>query len=278
MRRWLAVLVLGLAGAARAGDLPFVAHNSYGKDGGVDRLEAALSSGLSSVEVDITWGIVRHRAIVTHDRFHSGLTGPELSEYLKRVWSRWEGAPGRHELFIDVKTGTADTARRLHEVLAPHAARLSTMTPDGAFHAGAITVYLTGSPDVQRAYETVARARGTFLAFGEYAYDKNDWKDDPRGYVPTSPPGYRRFVNMNCRLFLAKRAPELDPANLSGERLAAVASGCAARGYPVRVWVVNARGADTRSWDAMTRAGIPMIATDEYARAVKYWAEHGRRY
>lgn len=271
MIRALALLVL--VSAAGAGELPFVAHNSYGVRDGVDRLETALSSGLTSIEVDTCWGILRRRAIVTHDRFHLGVSGPELSEYLTRVWTAWEKAPGRRELFLDVKTGTAETARRIHEVLEPHAARLSTLQPGGVFEPGPITVYLTGNPDVQREYEKHARARGTYLAFGEHAFDKGDWKRDARGYVPTSPPGFRRFVNLNVRCLLAKKGAELEAANLPGDRAAAVAAGCAEAGYPVRVWIVN----DARLWDKLVAAGIPMIATDDYQRAVQWWNARSSR-
>jgi hypothetical protein len=272
MTRLLMLLAL-LCGAACAADVPFVAHNSYGVRDGVDRLDAALSSGLTSVEVDTCWGILRHRAIVTHDHFHLGLTGTELAEYLDRVWVAWDKAAGRREIFLDVKTGTAETARRIHAVLEPHAARLSTLQPGGTFRPGAITVYLTGNPDVQREYEKHARARGTYLAFGEHAFDKGDWKRDARGYVPTSPPGFRRFVNLNVRCLLKKKGAELEPDNLPGDRAAAVAAWCAEAGYPVRVWIVN----DTRLWDKLVAAGIPMIATDDYARAVQWWKSRTSR-
>lgn len=258
---------------------PFVGHNTYGEQGGRDRLAAALASGIPGLEIDVSWGKLRRNAVVTHNKVTTGFGHPELGGYVAPIWPAWQAEADR-VLMIDLKSGEDGVARRVHEVLSPHAARLSRMQPGGAFRQGRITVYLSGSGGAQAAYERHARARGEYLAFGAHAFEREDWWPDAAGYAPAGPPDWRRYVNMDIRCFMKRRQEgETDLSQLAPARISAAAAACATAGYPIRVWTVNARrGAalDAAPWRACVDAGIGMIATDDYADAMKFWSELAR--
>ena len=91
---------------------PFAGHNTYGGDD-QDKLQTALDAGLDTVEVDETYGRLRHRPVVTHNSLSLGIVSPELGAYLEAVWSRWKDVRGgNHVLVLDTKTDSEDLARR----------------------------------------------------------------------------------------------------------------------------------------------------------------------
>lgn len=270
---------------------PFVGHNTYGQHEGCDRLASALASGIPGLELDVSWGRLRRSAVVTHNRLTSGFGHPELGAYASPIWPAWQGGAGgqggRDEggqsgdgprvLMFDLKSGEEGMARRLHEVLAPHADQLSRMQPGGVFRQGRITVYVSGRDDAQAAYERHARSRGEYLAFGACSHERDDWRPDAAAYAPAEPPGWRRYVNIDIRCFMKRQQDgDADFSQLAPSRLAAAVAACGTAGYPIRVWTVNARrdGAfDPAPWRSCVDAGIAMIATDDHVDAMKFWTD-----
>ena len=253
----------------------FAGHNTYDEDGhGHSKLDLALEAGLHAIEVDESWGVIEHKAIVTHSGAALGLTEPKLEDYLEKVWSTWASAPGDDYLLVlDLKCGSADLAHEIHRILQKHAALLSHMGTDGVYHPGKITVMFTGNGTTESAYEQYARANGGYLAFGHRG-DPSSWQADAGNIVPAEAPGFVRLLNLSVRDLLAdSTGKSLD--DISPERVKALTDRAHAAGYRVRIWLVNALKKDgtldTRPWRTLIAGGVDWIATDNYQQAADYW-------
>ncbi|MBI3890486.1 MAG: hypothetical protein HY303_03035 [Candidatus Wallbacteria bacterium] len=289
---------------------PFAAHNAYPYKGdGENKFSAALAAGLKSVEVDETWDPNRRAAVVTHDEKPKG-DEPELGAFLATLFRKWQTAPGTgYILVLDLKSSDPNLPRAIHAVLERHAKLLSKMSAgpvsasslfDSAsdpFEPGKITVWMSGSGDGKDAYRR-SPPGGVYLAFGDRVFNENDYKKNVADYFPKAPPAFERFITMhvqNCMAgaarkgFLGKAEAKLENLKrhlpfmhgydsddtLSATRAAEIASKSRASGYPVRLYVVNGGGIGdhkgTSAWDLLAKAGIPWIATDDYAQAAAWW-------
>jgi hypothetical protein len=279
-----------------AGLMPFAAHNAYPYKGkGTEKLARALRAGFAHIETDLTYDPVRKAVVVTHDANPSG-NEPELDSFLAPLWRQWTASPvaGR-TLTFDFKSSRAGLVEGLHAVLRKHARALSWMDAraGATFHPGPITVCLSGDAAAKEAYARLAARQGRYLAFLDQVYNENAWKSDAAAYVPVAPASLQRFLTLHSHNFLGERRrggaiggawentkdfarglafwerqPDPDQT-LSPARLSAAAKAAARRGYAIRIYVVNS----SRDWEACAAAGIPMLATDEYEDAARWWRE-----
>lgn len=281
---------------APAGPMPFAAHNAYPYKGkGTEKLTRALRAGFPHIETDITYDAARKAVVVTHDGEPSG-NEPELDAFLAPLWRQWTTCPvaGR-TLTFDLKSSRAGLVEGLQSVLRKHARALSWMDAraGATFRPGPITVCLSGNDTAKNAYARLAARQGRYLAFLDHVYDENAWKSDASDYVPAAPASVHRFLTLHSSNFLGERRrggviggawentkdfarglafwekrPDPDQT-LSAARLSAAAKAAARRGYAIRVYVVNS----SRDWETCAKAGIPMLATDEYEDAARWWRE-----
>lgn len=132
------------------------AHNDYEHK---RPLMDALEQGFCSVEADVF--LVGDALLVGHTRFALRPERTLEKLYLKPLQERIQANGGRvyregplFYLLIDVKTEAKPTYAALDKLLARYAAMLST-TRDDRFHAGAVTVVVSGNRDP----ETMARQK-----------------------------------------------------------------------------------------------------------------------
>jgi hypothetical protein len=281
--RWLLLVVLAVTSPTLAGTPdrnPFAGHNAYPFEGeGAHKLEAALAAGLKHVEVDVTYDPRRQMIVVTHDKTPSG-GEPDLVRFIEPVWRSWAEAPGRgYTLIIELKSRDPRIAAGISAILKSHAALLSRMRQGGAFEPGKITVCLTGSEEGKDEYPRQLAPDEPYLAFADRAYGPLEWKWNPANYVPSAPPGFRRFVTCAIHNFTSlpfKEEPQPGIEAISQKRLQTVADLAASRGYALRVYTINAAKSDgtvdTRLWKRCVDAHVPMIATDDYKLASDWWA------
>lgn len=257
---------------------PLAAHNAYTwRLYPGDRLGRALASGLKHVEIDVCYDASRQAVVVTHDNPARG-NEPELEAYLAPVWRQWQAAAGEgYTLIIDFKSAQPAAAARVHEILLPQAALLTSLPKrDGAaLQPGKVTVCLTGDTAAHRHYAEGIAADGSYLAFGDVG--GGAWQADAASYVPDAPAGFVRFVTLEKGVFRAdpkdRAAAAFDPA-----RLRAVADKAHRLGYRVRVYTLNPPkqpdgGFDTSAWAACIDGGLEMVSTDAYELARDWWRE-----
>lgn len=266
--------------AANAADMarcPFAAHNAYPFQGqGAEKLEQALEAGLKHIEVDVTYDARREAAVVTHSSKPAG-GEPELGRFIEPIWRHWAEAPGTgYTLIVEFKHKDARIGRALQRILSAHADMLSRMStrPGAPFIPGKITVCLTGNSDGQRAYESQLGLDDHYYAFGDVGYGPGAWKFNAESYVPREPPGFRRFITIEQHNLIALPFVH-DELAMSPGRVEAVARRANAMGYQLRIYVLNAKQAD--QWQMAVSSAVPMIATDDYARAAAWWKAHRAR-
>jgi hypothetical protein len=278
-----AALVLGITLTAGAFggeallpvDCPFAAHNAYPylflNPGGVNR---ALSADMPALELDLTYDPVRRTAVVTHDGSPRG-GEPALRDYLQPVWKQWlDSQRTGFTLILDFKSSKPELAHSVARILEEHRSNLSSMvkSPGARFEPGRITVCLTGSGAGHRAYAESVAAGGRYIAFGDSGSE--DWKTDPREYVPAEPAGFIRFLTFERRVFLSG-PDKRRSADVSIDRLREVVRLADERGYRIRVYTVNAQlfpvGVEDVYWKAAVEAGVHMVATDDYELARQWW-------
>ena len=247
---------------------PFVGHNTYGSTVREDKLQAALDAGLRGFEVDEGWEDVQGRAVVAHDAVPAPFVNPELGGYLNTVWDHMKADPGTgYTLVLDLKNGNPKLAHRIQQILSDHQELLSSLDTAGQFHQGKLTVYMSGNRDNQIEYAKWAPAHGGILAFGEAERHSSSWSADPTAYVPAEPAGVLRYLNLNVQ-HLTADGKSGTPLKLVDDRLKRLVDAANAKGYAIRLWVVNE---SSGVWEQCVRGGIKLIATDDYARAADYW-------
>lgn len=256
-------------------DCPFAAHNAYPYlFWGDDFLDQALKADLKHIEVDITYDGGRSAIVVTHDSRPRG-TEPILETFLEPVWRKWIDAPGGgFTIILDCKTADPRLATSLVRILDGKRQYLSKLSrrPGGSFVPGKITVALSGNAAAQRAYAHTVSDQGDYLAFGDIGAE--EWRADAASYVPSEPAGFIRYLTFERRVFLS-RPEALKSEDVSVDRLETVMRLAAEKGYVSRIYTVNATrtltGINDRYWRACVEANVPLIATDNYGLARRWW-------
>jgi hypothetical protein len=272
---------------------PFAAHNCY-SDVGVrqaeQRLAEALQAGLRYIEVDVNHQPAAGGFIVTH-KSDNPPTQPLLQDYLPPLWKKWSSEPFEHILIIEFKAGRAPAiAEDFHAYLLKYRDLLCTFAPDGSPRAkGPISVYLTGSTRLGQAYINYATNKGELLARRDEGFSGPHDRDRLRAYLQQPPRPGVAYLTMEWGVVVGKgrsyTAP-LPPENQAW--LEEIVAGARKQHYRFRFYTLNVRhtyhpnepltpGEWDGAWTACVRAGVDMIATDQYTLAAEWWKRIGRK-
>jgi len=272
------------ASAERA--CPFAGHNCYSDFGlriSNRKLAMALQAGLRVIEVDVHHVPSAGGFVVTH-KSRNPPSAPLLGGFLQPLWARWRDEPGEHILVIDFKAGRPDLAARdLDRYLADYREVLTAYAPDGTLRArGHISVCLSGSSAIGRAYIDLASKKGELLALRDTG---------PGG---TKREAMRRFLQRPRRPGVGYLTLDFANSVIRGsgtapdylDWLCEIVAGARRCRYKVRVYTLDVlgpkrvdgrlvSGAWDAHWAACVRAGVDMISTDNYALAAEWWKQIG---
>ncbi len=293
----LGLLLLGWAAATTgfAAEIPcpIAAHNCY-SDAGVlaaeKRLAEALSVGLKYIEVDVNHNPAAGGFVVTHKSENPPLK-PLLADYLKPLWAQWRNEPNdKHILIIEPKAGQPEAvARGLHDYLAGYRDLLTTFATDGTVrHKGPISVCLTGVQHLGQAYLDHASKGGEWLACRDEGFGNGPGARDALRACLARPakPGVR-FLTIEWGVVVGRRG-YVDPLTPEASAwLDEIVAGARRNNYHLRFYTINVRhtyhrderlepGGWDHPWRACAKAGVEMIATDQYSLGVQWWEQVGR--
>jgi len=296
LRSVLAVLVVLTAQNLRAADTerpcPFAAHNCY-SDVSVQaarhRLAEALQVGLRYIEVDVNHQPEAGGFVVTH-KSENAPTEPLLQEFLKPLWEKWRAEPFEHLLIVDFKAGRPDAvASTFHAYLSQYRDVLCTFAPDGSPKAkGPVAVCLTGSGHLGRAYINHARAQGELLARRDQGFSGAAARPALRQYLQRPPEPGVGYLTVEWNVVIPKGKPYAAPLSSEDRTwLAEIVAGAKRHQYGLRFYTLNTRetyrkdakltsGDWDTHWAACVRAGVDMIATDQYSLGVQWWEQIGK--
>jgi hypothetical protein len=224
------------------------AHNDYAH---ARPLADALDHGFMSVEADI---FLRPAGLlVGHEVRELAPERTLQSLYLDPLRERVRAGGGRVYrggpplcLMIDVKSEAEATYAALDKVLAGYADILS-VTKEGKFQAGAVTIVLSGN----QATETVANQSVRYVGIDGRPEDLK--RAAPSHLVP--------WISANWNLVFAWRGegpiPEADKT-----KLAELVKQAHAQGRQVRFWATPEKEA---VWQELLDAGVDRINTDKLA-------------
>ncbi len=264
---------------------PFAAHNCY-SDLGVKvskyQLTNGLRAGLRFIEVDVHHVPSAGGFVVTH-KSKDPPSEPLLGDFLEPLWRRWTDEPGEHLLIIDLKAGRPDqVAADMHRYLLGHRDALCTFAPDGTPRAtGPVSVCLTGSQVLGQAYIDLATKKGELLARRDGGPGARN-RDLLRRYLRRAPRPGVGYLTLNWgNIVRGSKTPD-DYMDW----LCEIVAGARRSGYRLRVYTLNvarpervdgrlASGEWDAAWSSCVRAGVDMIATDNYGLAAEWWREIG---
>jgi hypothetical protein len=235
------------------------AHNDYLH---ARPLLDALDHGFCSVEADIF--LAPEGLLVAHEQknVQPGRTLEKL--YLdplrERVNARggrvYEGSP-QFYLLIDVKTEAAATYTALDKVLARYADILS-ITRDGQFTPGAVTVILSGN----RATDLVAKQAVRYVGIDGRPEDLKS--NSTATLVP--------WISGNWSLLFTWKGTGEFPAS-EKQKLEEIVRQAHAQKRKIRFW---ATPENEDAWDVLLSAGVDFVNTDkldEFQAAYDRWAK-----
>lgn len=274
------------AGVERA--CPFAGHNCYSDFGlriSHRRLAMALQAGLRFIEVDVHHVPSAGGFVVTH-KSKDPPSEPLLKEFLKPLWARWRDEPGEHILVIDFKAGRPDLAARdLDRYLTDYREVLSAYAPDGTLRTGGpVSICLSGSGAIGRAYVDLASKKGELLALRDTGPGGAKREAMRRFLHRPRPPGVG-YLTLDFTSSVV-RGSGTAPDYL--DWLCEIVTGARRRRYRVRVYTLDVlgpkrvdgrlvSGAWDAHWAACVRAEVDMISTDNYALAAEWWKEIGSK-
>jgi len=222
------------------------AHNDYAH---ARPLADALDHGFTSVEADIFLRpeglLVGHEARdLKPERTLQRLYLDPLRERVKANGGRvYRDGPPLY-LMVDVKSEAEATYAALDKVLADYADILS-VTKDGKFHAGPVTIVLSGN----RAQATIAKQAVRYVGIDGRPEDLK--LNAPAHLVP--------WISANWSLVFAWRGdgpiPETDKT-----KLAELVKQVHAQGRQLRFWATPEKEA---VWQELLAAGVDRINTDK---------------
>jgi hypothetical protein len=264
----IAALIFAVASRAALGAEPAVptplpqahAHNDYAH---ARPLADALDHGFTSVEADI---FLRPEGLLVGHAANELQPERTLQKlYLDPLRARVQANGGRvyssgppFYLLIDVKTEAEDTYAALDKVLASYADILS-MTKDGKFHEGPVTIVLSGN----RAKQTVAGQKVRYVGIDGRPEDLKT--DAPAHLVP--------WISANWTLVFTWRGegpmPDADKA-----KLADFVTQAHGQGRQVRFWSTPESQA---VWRELLAAGVDRINTDKLAELEAFLSSESKR-
>jgi hypothetical protein len=293
---WLAIFCLGAAAPsvlAEERPCPIAAHNCYSDvsvKAAEQRLAEALSVGLRYIEVDVNLQPSAGGFVVTH-RSDKPPTRPLLQDYLKPLWAKWREEPFDHILIVEFKAGPREQiGKAFHDYLLPYRDVLNTFAPDGSPRSrGRISVALTGSGTLMQAYIDYARQQGELLARRDQGFSGPLARGALKEFLKQPAPQGVGYLTVEWNVVVGSARAYFTPMSAANRFwLAEIVAGARRNHYTLRFYTLNPRytfhrgepivaGDWDTAWAECAKAGVDMIATDQYALGVQWWERIGRR-